>query len=286
MLVTILSNRGSRSAANLNASLRNALPDVRIGRASPDSSRRCNTRRVVLNLGVGTAPVEFRQRELIYSNTPEAVRNCSDKIRTLLRLGWEHSDIGMALPVRFRGMEIPHVEWAHLPQERRVVEEWLETDGKIVARMTTTGHSGAGIQIIRRGSPIPDAPLYTRYFRKDAEYRVHVAFGNAILIQQKRRRDGAQQEGEQALIRTHANGWVFTVNDLSCDVRGYTEELTGLALRAAAAVGAGHCAVDILVRHGDVNNMVVCEINSCPALEANTTLNAYTQAFADYIRGL
>lgn len=275
MLVTILSNRGSRSAANLNASLRNALPDVRIGRASPDSSRRCNTRRIVLNLGVGTAPVEFRQRELIYSNTPTAVRNCADKIATFAAL---------------RNSSVPHLPYAvgYNVAEVNAIDnsprQWLEADGKIVARMTTTGHSGAGIQIVRRGTPIPAAPLYTRYFRKDAEYRVHVAFGEVILIQQKRKRDGAQQEGEQALIRTHANGWVFTVNDLSCDTRNYRTNLVALALSAANAVGAGHCAVDILARHGDVNNMVVCEINSCPALEANTTLSAYTQAFAAYIR--
>lgn len=282
MFITILSNRGSRSAANLSASLRNALPDVRIGRASPDSRRSCRTRRVVLNLGVGTAPVEFRQRELIYSNTPTAVRNCSDKIATFAAL---------------RNSSVPHLTYAvgYNVAEANAVDntprQWLEADGKIVARMTTTGHSGAGIQIVRqqRGQPappIPEAPLYTRYFRKNAEYRVHVAFGNVILIQQKRKRDGAQQEGEQALIRTHANGWVFTVNDLSCDVRNYRTELAALALSAANAVGAGHCAVDVLVRHGDMNNMVVCEINSCPALEANTTLNAYTQAFATYIRGL
>lgn len=272
MLVTILSNRGSRSAANLNASLRNALPDVRIGRASPDSSRRCNTRRIVLNLGVGTAPAEFRQRELIYSNTPTAVRNCANKILTFDMLN---------------ANDVPRLEYAtgHMLE---LPPQWLEQDGKIVVRNTTTGHSGAGIQIVRRGTPIPEAPLYTRYFRKDAEYRVHVAFGEVILIQQKRKRDGAQQEGEQALIRTHANGWVFTVNDLSCDIRNYRTNLVALALSAANAVGAGHCAVDILARHGDVNNavhnMIVCEINSCPALEANTTLSAYTQAFAAYIR--
>lgn len=268
MLVTILSNRGSRSAANLNASLRNALPDVRIGRASPDSSRRCNTRRIVLNLGVGTAPVEFRQRELMYSNTPTAVRNCANKILTFDMLN---------------ANDVPRLEYAtgHMLE---LPPQWLEQDGKIVVRNTTTGHSGAGIQIVRRGTPIPAASLYTRYFRKDAEYRVHVAFGEVILIQQKRKRDGAQQEGEQALIRTHANGWVFTVNDLSCDARNYRTNLVALALSAANAVGAGHCAVDILARHGDVNNMVVCEINSCPALEANTTLSAYTQAFAAYIR--
>lgn len=272
MLVTILSNRGSRSAANLNASLRNALPDVRIGRASPDSSRRCNTRRIVLNLGVGTAPVEFRQRELIYSNTPTSVRNCANKILTFDMLN---------------ANGVPRLEYAtgHMLE---LPPQWLEQDGKIVVRNTTTGHSGAGIQIVRRGTPIPEAPLYTRYFRKDAEYRVHVAFGEVILIQQKRKRDGVQQEGEQALIRTHANGWVFTVNDLSCDVRGYTEQLKALALSAANAVGAGHCAVDILARHAapesDLMQMVVCEINSCPALEANTTLSAYTQAFAAYIR--
>ena len=151
-----------------------------------------------------------------------------------------------------------------------------------------TGHSGAGIQIVRMGDAIPDAPLYTRYYKKQAEYRVHVCYGNAILIQQKRKRNGGVVD---SLIRTHGNGWVFTVNDLSCDVRGYRQELINLALDGARAVGANHCAVDILVKHErgtteGQQGMVVCEINSGPAVEASSTLNAYTEAFRTVIANL
>jgi len=161
------------------------------------------------------------------------------------------------------------------PNDDEALNRWMREDGKIVVRHTVTGHSGAGLEIVRRGQPIPVAPLYTRYFRKHAEYRVHVCYGNVILIQQKRKENGADVD---TLVRTRANGWVFTVQDLSCDTRNYRAELGVLALDAARAVGANHCAVDILVNHDSMNKVVV-EINSAPALEAESSLNAYVEAF-------
>jgi len=264
MVVTILHNPGSSSARNLQAALR--AEGIDVTRALATSVRHCRGNRKVINLGVGQDPTRFRQRVMTFSNIPANVRICQDKTRTFFYLG---------------GDAIPSLEWTESPNQALA---WRREDGKVVARHTTTGHSGAGIEIVRDDN-IPAAPLYTRYFRKQAEYRVHVAFGNVILIQQKRKRNGfADLEGDnRELVRTHGNGWVFTTTGLACDERGYTAVLKRLALDAANAVGAGHCAVDILVKHNATNDMVVCEINSCPALEANSTLAAYTQAFKEWI---
>lgn len=276
MTVTVLRNAGSQSARRLATALA-------VGLATSGSRRATQGDRFVINWGVRAAQPGFRQRELTFSNTPQAVANCSDKIATFWRL---------------HQAGVPHVEFAdnvtqggnaqpNLVANR--VQPWLAEDGKIVVRATTIGHSGAGISIIRTGERIPNAPLYTRYFRKQAEYRVHVFYGNAILIQQKRRMNEERREAEGAgvladLVRTHANGWVFAVNDLSCDRLGYRAGLVELAVNAARAVGANHCAVDILVKHPERRrmrdgDMVVCEVNSGPALEANSTLEAYTNAF-------
>lgn len=164
---------------------------------------------------------------------------------------------------------------------------WLEKDSKIVIRHTLNGHSGRGIEIYR-GDPnaIPAAPLYTRYFKKDAEYRVHVAFGKVILVQQKKRKNGYENlnlTNDQKLIRTNGNGWVFAINDLDCDRLEYAEKLKDLALSAARAVDIGHGAVDILVKHSKKGaTMVVCEINTAPALNNPSTLEAYVKAFEEY----
>lgn len=271
-VVTVLSRPGSVSAANLTRALQGR--DINASRATSDSVRRTRGDRVIINLGVSTAPTRFEQRSITYSNIPHAVVNCADKIRTLAAL------MNAIVP------SLSYVHFQDREQSLLYLDDWLREDGKIVVRHTVTGHSGQGIQIVRRGEAIPDAPLYTRYFRKDAEYRVHVAFGNVILIQQKRRENGREQQDNEHLIRTHANGWVFTVNDLACDSRNYRTSLCDLALRGATAVGANHCAVDVLVRHSNPYDLRIVEINSAAAIRANSTLEAYTEAFSRWIASL
>lgn len=263
MRITIVTNGASNSARNLQRSLREQ--GIECSRAYRTAALAYRGTRYVINLGVSEPLRNFTQRRLILSNSADGVRSCQDKIRTFQKLN---------------SANVATLEWT---VNATTARGWLGGDTHVVVRATTTGHSGHGCSIVRRGGTIPAAPLYTRYFRKHAEYRVHVAFGNVILIQQKRKRNDAEMEGDNALIRTHTNGWVFTTQRLSCDSRGYTAALRTLAIAAANAVGAAHCAVDILVNH-DTNGMVVCEINSAPALEADSTLTAYTTAFANEIR--
>lgn len=260
MIVTVLRNRGSRSARALATALGAGL-------ATADSRRSTRQDRYVINWGVSLAPQAFRQRGLTFSNVPGAVGTCANKLNTFEWL-WSAN--------------VPCVGWSDGRHgQLDVIRTWLAEDGKIVVRHTVTGHSGAGIQIVRSGEEIPAAPLYTRYYKKQAEYRVHMFYGQPILIQQKRKQNGGV---EDSLIRTRGNGWIFTVNDLSCDARGYRDELVQLASAGASAVGANHCAVDILVKHEagvatGQQGMAIVEINSAPALEASSTLTAYVQAF-------
>lgn len=272
-VVTVLSRPGSVSAANLTEALQGR--GINASRATSDSVRRTRGDRVIINLGVSTAPARFQQRSVTYSNSIRAVANCANKLDTFMALIED---------------DAPHVGcwWRDIHPDLfpddNPLQSWLDTDGKIVVRHTVNGHSGQGIQIVRRGEAIPDAPLYTRYFRKDAEYRVHVAFGNVILIQQKRRENGREQNDIERLVRTHAHGWKFCSADLACDDRNYRNDLCDIALRAAVAVGANHCGVDILVKHGAPNDLRVVEINSNVAMRADSTLNAYTNAFEHWLR--
>lgn len=267
MIITVLKNERSRSAVTLARALRFALP-IRVTRGTFDNIHRCRGSRFVINWGVNAYPTNWRQRRISFSNTPEAVENCRNKIATFMSL----DEAQLTNDV---------IQWT---RDRHQAEEWLERDNKLVVRHTVTGHSGAGIQIVRTGTAVPAAPLYTRYFRKQAEYRLHVAFGRVILIQQKRRRNGANHEGDEALVRTHANGYVFAHNDLSCDIRNYRDSLSELALRACRGIGANHCAVDVLVNHEQDNRIAIVEINSAPALEATNTQVAWIGAFRDYIQ--
>lgn len=267
MRITVLRNRGSQSARALANALskyftNNPVCLIRAG----GRALSCRDDRYVMNWGVAQEP-HLQQRRLVVSNTYESVAACQNKLSTF-----------MALAHR----QVAHVGWS--PVRNAVVDNWLEEDRKIVVRNTVTGHSGAGIQIVRVGQAIPPAPLYTRYFRKNAEYRVHVAFGNVISIQQKRRNNhtDATEAYESGLVRTVANGWVFSVQNLSCDARNYRQDIEMLALSAAAAVGAQHCAVDILSNHQSERNVVV-EINSAPGITAPSTAAAYKAAFIAHI---
>ena len=239
-----------------------------------ESVRTCRGTRYVINWGVSQAPTLWRQRETAYSNTPGAVNNCVNKARCLMLL-----TMG----------SIPCLEaTVDLPQ----AQQWLADDGKLVVRMILNGHSGQGIRIIREGGTVPLASLYTRYFKKDFEYRVHVAFGKVILIQQKKKgenyRDLNEDDPDRKLIRTYDNGWIFSVNDLDCDVRNYRERLEKLALDAAEALQINHGAVDILVKlkKNDNHDIRVCEVNSAPSLDGASTMRAYAAAFSEYLTSI
>lgn len=257
-----------------------------IPHSAPNTPRSTKHNRLIINWGVSALPV-WKQKGFLYSNHPNAIIKCANKHQTIVALALNN---------------VPCLEWAQNLNDARAAS-WLEQDGKVVVRHILNGHSGNGLEIVRRGNPIPAAPLYTRYFKKQAEYRVHVAFGNIVLIQQKKQENGHvnQEDGLDDLVRTHDRGWIFCVNDLSCDKYTYRSNLIEVAKKAIEAVGAQHGAVDILVRHKTNNGnqpeqnadgqrpaktldtLVVCEINSAPAVRAGSTLEAYSGAFRNWI---
>lgn len=269
MRITVLRNPGSRSARLIAEGLRTLGHNC--STASVNDRRNCRGDRYVINWGVSQRPGRFVQRRLTLSNDVEGVANCKDKRLTLAALV---------------AANVACIEFQTALTD--AVREWLNGDKKIVVRRTTTGHSGAGIEIVREGTNIPQAPLYTRYFRKDAEYRVHILNKTSIHVQQKRRRNGWEGNPEDALVRSHANGYVFATQNLDCDRLLYREALVELCVRAAAACGVNHAAVDVLARHHPRkgNSLVVCELNSGPAVDADSTRNAYVQGFDAQIRAL
>lgn len=242
-----------------------------IPNAGPNSVRTGRLSRYIINYGVSSVPRWVGQ--LNYTNRPERIPNAVDKRQTLHLLEENH---------------VPCLEFAASRQGLARVRDWLAADGKVVIRNVVGGHSAAGLAIHREGA-IPQAPLYTRYFKKDAEYRVHIAFGNCILIQQKRLKDDADRNNpDVGLVRVNANGWVFSINNLDCDTRNYRTNLVNLATSAVQALELAHGAVDILVKHKRNGNhsMVVCEVNSAPALRNPSTLAAYVGAFRNELRRL
>lgn len=148
---------------------------------------------------------------------------------------------------------------------------------KVVCRTNLTGSGGDGIVIARSPAELVNAELYTAYIPKSAEYRVHVVAGEVILIQQKRRRADLPAElaedSNAALIRNHANGWVYAVDAVDPP----SEELKEACIEIINELGLDFGAVDVMVgaRNGEP---YILEVNTAPGIQSPTLAAAYQEA--------
>jgi glutathione synthase/RimK-type ligase-like ATP-grasp enzyme len=149
----------------------------------------------------------------------------------------------------------------------------------ILVRTQLSASCGDGILVVRPGEPIPSGhSLYVKYVPKVYEYRVHVINGNAVLVQQKRKREDVEQTTDQSLIRNYDNGWVFAVNNVTWVDRAAEVSVREAAVKAVAALGLDFGAVDIVVGKRD-SRPYVLEVNTAPGIESPTLLEAYRTAF-------
>jgi glutathione synthase/RimK-type ligase-like ATP-grasp enzyme len=151
--------------------------------------------------------------------------------------------------------------------QRFDVVRWLESGSKVVARKLLSSHSGRGAVVIKTKEEIVSAPLYTKYVKKDEEYRVHVLRGNVIDYATKCKRNGVEAN---PYIRSYNNGWVFCRNGVQLP-EGVKRE----AIKAVQVLGLDFGAVDVIFRQG---RAYILEVNTAPGLEG-TTLQRYADAF-------
>jgi biotin carboxylase len=250
---------GSRSATALADAL-----GIRKVRHNSDTYRhRQGT--VLINWG-NTNPVGFIHDMNDLLNPPENVRNASNKLTAF--------DL-------FRRGEVPTVEWT---VAQNVAQEWVNEGHTVFARTSLAGHSGEGIVVVREGEQVPRAPLYTKYKKKANEFRVHIFNGMEIAIQEKKRANNAEIEGDAALIRSHHHGWNFCREGLSIltqENEELRERLEQLALDAINALGLDFGAVDIIYNSRD-DQFYVLEVNTAVGLEGQT-LTDYVNAITDYV---
>lgn len=226
-----------------------------------------------------------RKFEGEYVNPPEAVAVASDKLRTAQVLG----NFGIAQ--------------ADYTTDRAIAEQWLADGETVVERHLLRANSGRGIRIVsgadgdvaqghdegdaerhepvaevrgnaERGQRLKNAPLYTKYFKKADEFRVHV-FGDRVLdVQQKRKRQEVPNETMDYQVRNAAGGWVFCRAEVELP-----DAVRDAAVRAVSALGLDFGAVDVgYNRHHDT--ACVFEVNTAPGLEG-TTLDRYYYAFLE-----
>lgn len=155
--------------------------------------------------------------------------------------------------------------------------DWVLAGKVVLNRTQLNGHSGAGIIVAARVEDVVvGCPLYVVYRKKKTEYRVHVAFGRVIDVQQKLKRRDYDGDVNYA-VRNHHTGWIYARENVEA-----SEVRDALAVRATHLLGLEFGAVDIIYNERD-NAYIVLEVNTAPGLEG-TTVTKYVEAFTARIQ--
>lgn len=219
---------------------------------------------LIVNYGT-TTPIRAKRGARVL-NKPDNVRHAADKLATFRLLTTDG-----------RG-QIPTVEWT---EDREVALGWLKAGTSVVVRKLLRASEGRGIEIVKweewkaAGKPanaLPQAPLYTRYFPKVKEVRVHVLCGKVLAYAEKKRKRGEEADN---WVRSHSKGWIFATQGVQP-----LPAATEAALLAVRRLGLDFGAVDIAVSR---DRVAVLEVNTGPGLEGST-LEAYTKAFKEVAR--
>lgn len=200
-------------------------------------------RKTVINYGCSYLPEEVLKCGLL--NSPDSVLTCANKLLFFESL-----------------QDLPTLDWT---TEWETAQQW----DSIVCRTVLDGHSGRGIVITDPDNPV-DAPLYTRYQKKDHEYRVHVVRGQVIDFARKARTMSVSSEDVNWQIRTHANGFIYKREGVSVPT-----EAQRACVECVRQLGLDFAAVDIITKGSD---FWIVEVNTAPGM-TGTTLTRYTEAF-------
>ena len=243
--------RGSKSARLLKKGLSEALGrDVLF--ITPERVGLCKPSRVIINWG--SSGVSDTNATVI--NSASAVSVASNKLSTL---------------AAFQINDIPHPDYT---TDKDKATGWIEQGFKVVCRTLLTAHSGQGIVVAGSLGELVDAPLYTKYIRKQKEFRVHVFSSKILDIQEKRR--SSSVDDHHPYIRNHANGYVFCRGDIN-----EPDDLRGVAISAVDALGLDFGAVDVVWNEAQ-DKCYVLEVNTACGLEGST-VNKYVNAIKEVV---
>lgn len=225
----------------------------------PNGRYRMRPNHLVINWGNSNIPQWWGELASFRTlNKPQAVANASDKIRAF---------------TLFSANGVPTLEWT---TSNAVCRDWFADKGtRVVCRTLTRASEGRGIVVATTPDEVVPAPLYTKYKRKQYEYRIHAGQGRVFDMQMKRRKNGLPKaEGGAQFVRNTANGWVFCRQDIVVP-----EAVKEAGIKAVQALGLDFGAVDI--GYSEDGSLAVYEVNTAPGLEGATGEN-----YANFFRSL
>lgn len=178
---------------------------------------------------------------------------------------------------------VPLLKWT---PDIATATSWVEKGKPVFCRTKLGGSSGEGIVLARTAKDLVKAPLYTRYYPKTHEFRVHVFDGKVIDLTQKKLRGGPDvRDSSNTLVRSHNNGWVHAHGQIDLDIPD-RERVGNACISAVSGLNLQFGAVDVLAILDPPNDtgirklksFVICEVNTGPGLENTATIEAYTKA--------
>jgi hypothetical protein len=214
----------------------------------------------ICNWGNGRAPSWLgtaASRGVRILNHPNAVNVAGNKLST------------------FQALQRASIAIPEFTTHKTIAQTWLTAGDIVVERHNLRGSSGEGIRIVSLDdedteAEIHNAPLYTKFIPKTAEYRVHIFNGQMIdYVQKKRVSTERRDDTFNPYISSMEHGWVFTRTEVP-----EVPSVIRLAQAAVTALGLDFGAVDIMTYEG---RSYVLEVNTAPGL-AGTTLVKYGNA--------
>ncbi len=159
---------------------------------------------------------------------------------------------------------------------------WIEEGHKVCCRTKLQGHSGDGLVIASTEEELVDCRLYTKYFAKKEEYRVHCYKDNNGMYrildhQRKGRKIEISDIDVNWQVRTHDHGFVYCREDVELP-----EKVIACALNVFKETGLDFGAVDVLYKERK-DEAVCVEVNTAVGLEG-TTLDKYVGMFKEIVR--
>ena len=228
-------------------------------RVKPDGEFRNNFKRPIINWGNSETPAWMKRwKDQIILNHPDAVAKSVNKLSSLKTF----AEAEVSCPEFTTSIE--------------TAIDWHRQFGEVVVRKVLTGKAGEGISIVQNGAlnnGVPEAPLYTKYFKKMHEYRVHVFDGKIIDFSQKKR----THPDADNKVRNVGNGWIFAREGVTLP-----ECVKEHSIKAVEALGLTFGAVDVGY-NVKKDECCVFEVNSAPGI-AGTTIISYKNAIKEYLK--
>lgn len=240
------------SSSQSVAALRAAMPELRIirrvrSRYSPRPDD------LVINWGCTRLPWMMP-----VWNHPEMVRLASNKASAFAAF-------------KEAGINCPH--YTTDPERAR---SWLAEGHRVVGRTSFGGTQGRNIVLRFPEDGVADFSgevLWTKYWKKQREFRIHVIKGICMAESEKKRKRGLDAD---KYIRSNRHGWVFARGHLQDNP--VPPECKAAAIGAIEALGLDFGGVDVGWHSGRV---CVFEVNTAPGLEGST-LTPYINKFREY----